>query len=77
MAKISVIIGRLAAKGARAAVQRGKKASKHYCPVTDGRHHMTSHKNTDLPEEGHRGGPVHGVTHIMYCRDCGWTGHRR
>lgn len=58
--------------------QKAKKASKHYCPNTDNnRHKMTRHRNTDLPAEAHRGGRVHGVTHITYCGECGWTDHKR
>lgn len=67
----------IAKLAARAAKEKGKKASKHYCPSSENhRHHMTRHRNTDLPAEHHAGERVHGVTHITYCKDCGWWNHK-
>lgn len=68
------LLGKAAAK----AGEKVKRASKHYCPATDNhKHRMGSHRNADLPEEAHRGGPHHGITHVTYCKACGWTDHKR
>lgn len=65
----------LLGKAAKAAVNKAKKASKHYCPNTDNhKHKFGRHKNPDVEHDGR---PVHGVTHITYCTACGWTDHKK
>jgi hypothetical protein len=59
-----------ARRGVAAAKAKGKKSTKHYCVVNDGRHRYVKWQNEQSQLTGNKHGP--GISHYLYCNDCGF-----